>query len=72
MSHTAMTKIPYDTPWNVYLENEHDPMDGFWIRVCATDVDTAREAALHFRDRILNECHLYAVKYVRRRTGAAA
>ena len=68
MTHSAPEQnvTPYDYPWDVYLENEHDPTDGLWTTIYAPDADTARRKANQFYG------HLYVVKYVRRRTGAAA
>ena len=60
------TDTPYDLPWEVYLENEHDPMDGLWTTIYAPDAEAARRKANQFYGRP------YAVKSVRRRTGAAA
>ena len=60
------TNTPYDYPWDVYLENEHDPMDGLWTTVYAPDAEVARrEANAHYGAP-------YAVRDVLRRTGAAA
>ena len=58
--------VTYDYPWNVYVENEHDPMDGIWTQVFAPDADTARhEANAHYGEP-------YAVRDVRRWIGAVA
>ena len=57
--------VTYDTPY-VYLENEHDPMDGLWTVIVAPDAEAARrEANAHYGAP-------YAVKFVCRRTGAVA
>ena len=58
--------IPYDSPWDVYLENAHDPMDGLWTVIYAPDAEVARrEANAHYGEP-------YVALDVRQRTGAAA
>ena len=57
------TNSPYDTPWDVYLENEHDPRDGLWTTIYAPDADTARlEANAHYGEP-------YVALDMRQRTG---